>query len=92
MMSNPVWVQVINWVAMAKKIFSLYDWDTDEMLVQMPQMQQFASQLGADPNYVLQAAGQDPMSFAGGGASNQMMAPVQDGTEPTDNAPLGVGP
>lgn len=92
MMSNPVWVQVINWVAMAKKIFSLYDWDTDEMLVQMPQMQQFASQLGADPNYVLQAAGQDPMSLAGGGASNQMMAPVQDGTEPTDNAPLGVGP
>jgi len=92
MMSNPAWLQMVNWVAMARKIFSLYDWDTDEMLVQLPQMQQFAQQAGLPPEQILAMSGQDPMSFAGGGASNQMMAPVQKGTEPTDNAPLGVGP
>lgn len=92
MMGNPVWIQTINWIAMAKKIFSLYDWDSDEMIVQMPQMQQFANQLGMSPQGLLGAAGGDPLSMPGGGASGQSMAPVQSGTESSDNAPLPPGP
>lgn len=92
MMSNPVWIQIVNWVAMAKKIFSLYDWNTDEMLVQMPQMAALAAQLGMNPMALAGAPGEDPMSSGLGGGSGQSMAPIGPGQEPTDNKPLSVGP
>jgi len=90
MMSNPVWIQSINWIAMARKILSLYDWDADEMLIQMPQLQMLAQQMGVNPQQAV-AAGADPTAGLGG-ASGQRMAPVQQGAEAAQNAPLGVGP
>jgi hypothetical protein len=90
MMSNPVWIQNINWIAMARKLFGLYDWDADEMLVQVPQLQALAQQMGTSPQGAVQAAGSP--TGGPGGASGQTMAPVQRGAEPVRNAPLGVGP
>jgi len=90
MMSNPVWIQSVNWIAMARKLFNLYDWDADEMLVQMPQLQMLAQQMGVPPEQAV-AAGGDPTGGLGG-ASGQRMAPVQRGAEAAQNAPLGVGP
>lgn len=88
---NPVWIQNLNWLAMAKKIFSLYDWNVDEMMVQNPIVNQMAQQMGQDPAAMLSQMGQNPMS-AFGGAGGQQMAPIQPGGDQVDNAPLGVGP
>jgi hypothetical protein len=82
MMANPVWIQSVNWIAMARKLFALYDWDADEMLVQMPQMQQLASMMGMNPQQALGQTNADP------GAA---MGAAGPGGEP-DSAPTKGGP
>lgn len=91
MMQNPVWIQNLNWLAMAKKIFSLYDWNVDEMMVRNPIVNQMAQQMGQDPAAMVGQIGQNPLS-AFGGAGGQQMSPIQQGGDMVDNAPLGVGP
>lgn len=79
MMANPVWIQSVNWIAMARKLFSLYDWDADEMLVQMPQLQMLAQQMGMSPEQALQQPGQDPraaMRGTGGPGGETDTAPI----------------
>ena len=88
MAANPVYIQTVNWIAMARKIFGLFDWNADEMLQRLPQFPQMAAQLGMSPEQAVQSPGMAPF----GGAGGQQMSPVQAGAEPTQNAPLGVGP
>ena len=89
MQANPVFMQMVNWANFAKKIFSIYDWDSSEMLVsQVPQINQFAAAQGMSP--------EDFLSMAGGmgGASGQQLGTVdpQILQNQNPNAALGVGP
>lgn len=59
---NPVWIQMTNWAAFAKKIYNLFDWDANEMLVsQLPQINQFAQESGMSPQQFLGQA-DNPMA------------------------------
>lgn len=91
MSANPVIVQATNWVSFAKKIYQLFDWEADAMLVQqVPQVTQLANQLGSSPEQLVGASGNPALMF--GGAGGQQLDPVspdQIGNQP--QAALGMG-
>lgn len=80
MQSNPIWIQSLNWIAMARKIFSLYNWDPDEMMLQqLPIIQQLAAQMGTSPQQAVAASSQNPLAaYQGAG-----------GQGPSGSAPSG---
>lgn len=61
MLQNPAWLQMTNWANFAKKVYSLFDWDANEMLVsQVPQINQFAAANGMTPEQFLNQSGGPP--------------------------------
>jgi hypothetical protein len=79
MQQNPIWIQSLNWIAMARKIFMLYDWDPDEMLLQqVPMITQLANQLNMKPEQALAASANPLAAYQGAG-----------GQGPSGSAPSG---
>lgn len=57
MAQNPALLQATNWIAFAKKIYDLYDWDANDMLVQqVPMINAMAEQQGMTPEGLAETA------------------------------------
>lgn len=91
MSANPVMLQATNWVNFARRIYELFDWPSDDMLVQaIPGVNQLANQLNASPEQLLEASNNPALMFGGaGGQSLSPVSPDQLGNQP--QAPLGMG-
>jgi len=77
MASNPVLLGVTNWIAFAKKIYDLYDWDATEMLVtETPMINAMASQQGMTPEGIVDMSANPMDAMREQGGAQQTPEPV----------------